>query len=173
LGRLKIRRCPERGKRRGIEQIVTIGRERSQITIAAKKCFPRRHPGGIRVAARWHYCDSAATQDRQFVPILVLGCVVVMRRDKGNLATIGRARAVADIKGVQLSGMLAWMTWLAVHIFYLIGFQNRVLVVSRRWAPAGTAGRKTRAGHAAGLQDPVPPVSRTLSAVVRRWRISS
>jgi NADH dehydrogenase len=54
-------------------------------------------------------------------------------RDKGNLATIGRARAVADIKGVQLSGFAAWVVWLVVHIFYLSGFQNRFLVVSR-WA---------------------------------------
>jgi NADH dehydrogenase len=54
-------------------------------------------------------------------------------RDKGNLATIGRARAVADIKGIQLSGLLAWVTWLGVHIVYLIGFQNRVIVLTR-WA---------------------------------------
>jgi NADH dehydrogenase len=49
-------------------------------------------------------------------------------RDKGNLATIGRAAAVADIKGIQLSGFLAWVTWLFVHLWYLIGFQNRLLV---------------------------------------------
>jgi NADH:quinone reductase (non-electrogenic) len=49
-------------------------------------------------------------------------------RDKGNLATIGRAAAVADIKGVHLSGFLAWATWLVVHLWYLIGFQNRLLV---------------------------------------------
>ncbi len=53
--------------------------------------------------------------------------------DKGNLATIGRARAVADVKGVQLSGTPAWLTWVTVHIFYLIGFQNRLLVLTR-WA---------------------------------------
>jgi len=54
-------------------------------------------------------------------------------RDKGNLATIGRSRAVADIKGVRLSGFPAWAIWLAVHITYLIGFENRVLVLTR-WA---------------------------------------
>jgi NADH:ubiquinone reductase (H+-translocating) len=54
-------------------------------------------------------------------------------RDKGNLATIGRARAVADLKGIHLSGPLAWVTWLAVHLWYLIGFQNRLLVLTR-WA---------------------------------------
>ena len=54
-------------------------------------------------------------------------------RDKGNLATIGRARAVADLKGVRLSGFVAWVTWLVVHLWYLIGFQNRLLVLIR-WA---------------------------------------
>jgi NADH:ubiquinone reductase (H+-translocating) len=53
--------------------------------------------------------------------------------DKGNLATIGRAAAVADVKGVHLSGFIAWVTWLVVHLWYLIGFQNRLLVVVR-WA---------------------------------------
>ncbi|HEY7074105.1 MAG TPA: NAD(P)/FAD-dependent oxidoreductase [Solirubrobacteraceae bacterium] len=54
-------------------------------------------------------------------------------RDKGNLATIGRARAVADLHGLRLSGLPAWVTWLVVHLWYLIGFQNRLLVVIR-WA---------------------------------------
>jgi NADH:ubiquinone reductase (H+-translocating) len=53
--------------------------------------------------------------------------------DKGNLATIGRARAVADLHTVRLSGFLAWVTWLVVHLWYLIGFQNRLLVLIR-WA---------------------------------------
>jgi len=53
--------------------------------------------------------------------------------DKGNLATIGRARAVAEIKGIHFGGPLAWLLWLGIHIFYLIGFQNRLLVLFR-WA---------------------------------------
>jgi NADH dehydrogenase len=53
--------------------------------------------------------------------------------DKGNLATIGRGRAVADIGPVRLSGLPAWLIWLVVHIWYLIGFQNRVVVIVR-WA---------------------------------------
>ncbi len=54
-------------------------------------------------------------------------------RDKGNLATIGRARAVADLHAIRLSGFLAWVTWLVVHLWYLIGFENRLLVLIR-WA---------------------------------------
>jgi NADH:ubiquinone reductase (H+-translocating) len=65
-------------------------------------------------------------------------------RDKGNLATIGRARAVADIKGVQLSGLPAWLIWLVVHLFYLIGFQNRLVVVLRWSFSFLTRGRGAR-----------------------------
>ncbi|HEY1451652.1 MAG TPA: NAD(P)/FAD-dependent oxidoreductase [Solirubrobacteraceae bacterium] len=80
-------------------------------------------------------------------------------KDKGNLATIGRAKAVADLKGLHLSGGLAWVTWLAVHLFYLIGFQNRLLVLTR-WAFSFFAhGRGARliAGGQRGAQRPDPP----------------
>ena len=50
--------------------------------------------------------------------------------DKGNLATIGRSKAVADIHGLHLSGWIAWATWLLVHLYYLVGFENRLLVTS-------------------------------------------
>jgi NADH:quinone reductase (non-electrogenic) len=65
-------------------------------------------------------------------------------RDKGNLATIGRAKAVADIKGLQLSGFIAWLTWLFVHLFYLIGLQNRLLVFIRWVFSFVTHGRGAR-----------------------------
>ena len=64
--------------------------------------------------------------------------------DKGNLATIGRSKAVADIKGVRLAGFPAWVTWLVVHLFYLIGFQNRLLVVTRWVFSFITHGRGAR-----------------------------
>jgi NADH:ubiquinone reductase (H+-translocating) len=54
-------------------------------------------------------------------------------RDKGSLATIGRAAAVADFGKFNLSGFLAWFAWLAIHIFFLIGFRNRFLVITQ-WA---------------------------------------
>lgn len=54
-------------------------------------------------------------------------------RDKGSLATIGRARAVADVRGLRFSGFLAWTAWLVIHIFYLIGFRNRFFVFAS-WA---------------------------------------
>jgi len=48
--------------------------------------------------------------------------------DKGSLAVIGRASAVADFGSVKLSGYLAWLAWLFIHLMYIVGFQNRVLV---------------------------------------------
>jgi NADH dehydrogenase len=65
-------------------------------------------------------------------------------RDKGNLATIGRAAAVADIKGLHLSGLLAWLIWLFVHLWYLVGFQNRVLVFTQWFFSFATRGRGAR-----------------------------
>lgn len=53
--------------------------------------------------------------------------------DKGSLATIGRAAAVADFGRIHISGFVAWLSWLFVHIFFLIGFRNRLLVFIQ-WA---------------------------------------
>ena len=64
--------------------------------------------------------------------------------DKGNLATIGRAKAVAEIKGLQLTGLVAWLTWLFVHLFYLIGLQNRIIVFIRWTWSFATHGRGAR-----------------------------
>jgi NADH dehydrogenase len=50
--------------------------------------------------------------------------------DKGNMATIGRRAAVLDAFGIQLSGRLAWLGWLLIHIYYLIGFRNRLIVLT-------------------------------------------
>ena len=54
-------------------------------------------------------------------------------RNKGNLATIGRHRAIADFGKVEFTGIVAWLLWLFVHIMYLVGFRNR-LTVLLQWA---------------------------------------
>ena len=53
--------------------------------------------------------------------------------DKGSLATIGRAAAVAQFGKLHISGFIAWLSWLFIHIFFLIGFRNRVAVMFQ-WA---------------------------------------
>lgn len=65
-------------------------------------------------------------------------------RDKGNVATIGRGRAVAHLHLVKLSGLPAWIVWLVVHLWYLIGFQNRVLVMINWSFSFFTHGRSAR-----------------------------
>ena len=55
--------------------------------------------------------------------------------DRGNMAIVGRGSAIADIRGLRFSGPLAWLAWLFLHIFELIGFRNR-LVVMIEWAAA-------------------------------------
>lgn len=57
------------------------------------------------------------------------GNVAFRYRDKGSLATIGRAAGVADFGRLRVSGFVAWALWLAVHIFFLVGFRNRVFVL--------------------------------------------
>lgn len=94
--------------------------------------------------------------------------------DKGIMATIGRSRAVAQTGPFRLSGLVAWLAWLLVHIWYLIDFRNRLVVMlswaygyvtfqrgarlitgERAWERA--RGLADRAEHPAGLDEPRPP----------------
>jgi NADH:ubiquinone reductase (H+-translocating) len=54
-------------------------------------------------------------------------------RDRGSMATIGRGKAVAQLRGLQITGLVAWLAWLFVHIAFLIGFRNRIVVLVQ-WA---------------------------------------
>jgi NADH dehydrogenase len=55
--------------------------------------------------------------------------------DKGSMATIGRSRAVAELGKIKLSGFAAWLFWLVVHVYYLIDFRSRILVlINWAWA---------------------------------------
>jgi NADH dehydrogenase len=82
--------------------------------------------------------------------------------DKGNLATIGKAKAVADLPGVELTGFIAWLTWLLVHLFYLIGVQNRLVVFTRWTASFLTNGRSSRIiTTIAANQPPARPLPRS------------
>ena len=49
--------------------------------------------------------------------------------DKGSMATIGRSRAIAFARGIKMHGFIAWLAWLFIHVFYLIGFRNRFVVL--------------------------------------------
>ena len=79
-------------------------------------------------------------------------------RDKGSMATIGRAQAVAETGGLRLSGFVAWMAWLFIHILYLARFENRVLVLWQWFFNYITRGRAARliTGEMAGR--PADPI---------------
>jgi NADH:ubiquinone reductase (H+-translocating) len=64
--------------------------------------------------------------------------------DKGNVATIGRGRAVVDLGWLRLSGLPAWVIWLLIHIWYLIGFRNRLFVTVEWTLSFFTHGRSSR-----------------------------
>lgn len=49
--------------------------------------------------------------------------------DKGQMATIGRSKAVSEFRGIRMSGLLAWLAWLFVHIYYLVGFRSKLFVI--------------------------------------------
>ena len=53
--------------------------------------------------------------------------------DKGNMATIGRGAAVADLRGLELAGLPAWLLWIFIHLLYIVQFQNRLLIMLQ-WA---------------------------------------
>jgi NADH dehydrogenase len=64
--------------------------------------------------------------------------------DKGDLAVIGRGAAVANIFGLRLSGLPAWLVWLFIHLMYLVQFQNRVVVFIQWGFQYLTFGRRAR-----------------------------
>ena len=79
-------------------------------------------------------------------------------RDPGNLAVLGRGSAIADIRGIHLSGLPGWLVWCFVHILYLIGFRNRFIVLFE-WAWAfltGKRGARLITGDIEGSARPAP-----------------
>jgi NADH dehydrogenase len=82
--------------------------------------------------------------------------------DKGMLATIGRSRAVGVVGRVHFSGFIAWAVWAVVHVFYLIGFRNRLFVALQwlwSWLTQNHAARIIT-----GLQHPLPSLQQRLQA---------
>ncbi|MEM7675394.1 MAG: NAD(P)/FAD-dependent oxidoreductase [Myxococcota bacterium] len=92
--------------------------------------------------------------------------------DKGIMATIGRSRAVAQTGRLKLTGLMAWLAWLFVHLFYLVGFKNRVFVLLQ-WIWAYVVfrrGARLITGHpppAPNTEKTEPPTSEPLTKNVR------
>jgi NADH:ubiquinone reductase (H+-translocating) len=86
-------------------------------------------------------------------------------RDKGTLATVGRAFAVAQIGAFRLTGLVAWLLWSFVHVVYLIGFRNRIIVMLEwTWAYfTYQRGARLITGDVEDLMQMTPPPSRSTS----------
>jgi NADH dehydrogenase len=67
--------------------------------------------------------------------------------DKGNLATIGKGKAVAEVRGLRFSGFFAWVIWAFIHVFYLVGFRNRYSVLLQWYFHYFTGMRGARLIH--------------------------
>jgi len=79
------------------------------------------HPGVAQVAIQGARHAAKAIRTGRSRPFAY--------RDKGSMATVSRFHAVVSVKGLRLSGFLAWLIWLAVHLVYLVGFKNRLTTV--------------------------------------------
>ena len=83
--------------------------------------------------------ESVAMQQGRFVARTILRDLAGKPREafrfvgRGQMATIGRSRAIVEIGKLRFSGWFAWLTWLVVHIYFLVGFKNRLFVVLN-WA---------------------------------------
>ena len=113
--------------------------------IVNKDCSLPNHPEIFIIGDAAHFEDDngnvlpgvaqVAIQQGKFVSEIIKNEIPFERRpkfkyiDKGTMATIGKAKAVAEIKGFKLTGLIAWLTWSIVHIFFLIGFRNRFRVM--------------------------------------------
>jgi NADH dehydrogenase len=122
-----------------------IERDRAGRIIVQDDCSIPGHPEAFAIGDIAHFkgadgkplpgVSPVAMQQARFVATMIERSMHNQPRrafeywDKGTMATIGRSRAVAQAAGFKLSGFIAWLAWLFVHIWYLIGFRNRFLVL--------------------------------------------
>lgn len=126
-----------------LEQRLGAGRDKKGLVVVNPDCSVPGHPEVFVIGDLAHFDEGGkplpgvaqvAMQEGSYVAKLIrarlqgrpLGPFHYF--DKGSLAVIGRASAVADIAGLHISGLLAWLTWVFVHLMYLVEFSNRVLV---------------------------------------------
>jgi NADH dehydrogenase len=121
----------------GHPEVIALG---DMVRVRAVGSEPVTYPGVAPVAIQQGRYAAGLIADR------LAGRTTAPFRyvDKGNIATIGRGRAVAEVKFLKLSGLPAWLVWLGVHLWYLIGFQNRLLVFIKWSVSFVTHGRSAR-----------------------------
>jgi NADH dehydrogenase len=104
----------------GFTDVFAIG----DIALMTEEEYPNGHPQVAQVAIQQaqqlsvNFCRMR--EKKPLIPFTY--------KDKGSMATVGRNLAVADLKGLSLSGFIAWLIWMFVHLFSLIGFKNKVII---------------------------------------------
>ncbi|MDE5968740.1 MAG: FAD-dependent oxidoreductase, partial [Muribaculaceae bacterium] len=105
----------------GLDDIYALG---DICFMTADKAFPQGHPQLAQVAIQQganlakNLNRKPSKQPKQFV-----------YNDKGSMATVGRNRAVVELKHMQINGFMAWLTWMFVHLMSLLGMRNKVVVL--------------------------------------------
>lgn len=129
----KARIMVDRGGRVVVNEDLTVPGHPNVFVAGDQACFTHQTgaplPGTAPVAIQQgRYVARAIYRDLAGKPREAFRFV-----DRGQMATIGRSRAVAEIGRLRFSGWFAWITWLVVHVYFLVGFKNRLLVVLH-WA---------------------------------------
>lgn len=119
VGRTNRYKVNEISQIEGFENIFAIG----DIAVMTTDVYPKGHPmvaqPAIQQGEKLAENLAALVENKKTKPFKY--------RDKGSLATIGRNKAVAEIKNGHYSGFIAWIIWMFVHLWFLIGFRNRVV----------------------------------------------
>ena len=104
----------------GHQDVMVLG-DMASLELSPGQFVPGMAPGALQEGRHAAKNVLRAIQGKRLLPFRYF--------DKGQLATIGKNKAIAQIGRLRLTGRLAWMTWLVVHIFFLIGFRNRIAVI--------------------------------------------
>jgi NADH:ubiquinone reductase (H+-translocating) len=105
---------------KGQTQVFAIG----DLALMRTEDYPAGHPGVAQVAIQQGQLLARNIKSLIFQRDLR----EFKYTDKGNMATIGRNKAVGDVKRFKLKGLIAWLMWMAIHLFFLAGFRNRLVV---------------------------------------------
>lgn len=111
----------------GYPEVFVVGDLAAQVSANTGEEVPGVAQGAIQMGQ--FVGKQLATELRRDLALGHDGRGAFSYRDKGAMATIGRARAVADVAGTTFSGLFAWLLWSLVHVAFLIGFRNKLLVM--------------------------------------------
>jgi NADH dehydrogenase len=117
----------------GHSEVIALG---DMISVRGRPPYPGLAPVAMQMGRHAARAVRARMRGKRPVPFVY--------RDKGTVATIGRARAVADLRGLQVSGFLAWLMWLGIHIWFLMGFRRRLFVLLEWFLSFIARGRQAR-----------------------------